>query len=68
MPTNCHTEISASVTSAVDGRPSHGANQLPRPTAFSAPSATPHSGDRIRFQAKPTMTTESIVGRKMIVR
>ena len=27
MPTNCQTEISASVTSAVEGRPSQGANQ-----------------------------------------
>ncbi len=68
MPTNCQTEINASVTSAVEGRPSHGANRLPRPTAFKAPSATPHNGERIRFQAKPTMTTDSIVGRKMIVR
>ena len=68
MPTNCHTEISASVTSAVEGRPSQGANQLPRPTAFSAPSATPQSGERMRFQEKPTITTDSMVGRKMTVR
>ncbi len=34
MPTNCHTEISASVTSAVEGRPSQGANQAPSPTAL----------------------------------
>src|SRR5208337_1910882 len=58
----------AHMAEAVDPRPSHGANQLPKPTAFSAPSATPHRGDRIRFQEKPTMTTESIVGRKMMVR
>ncbi len=68
MPTNCQTDISASVTSAVDGRPSQGANQLPRPTAFNAPSATPHSGDRMRFHEKPTITTDSMVGRKMTVR
>ena len=68
MPTNCQTEISASVISAVEGRPSQGANSEPRPTVVSAPSATPHSGERIRFQTKPTMTTESIVGRKISVR
>jgi hypothetical protein len=28
----------------------------------------PHNGETIRFQEKPTMTTDSVVGRKMIVR
>ena len=34
MPTNCQTEISEIVSSAVDSWPSQGANKLPRPTAF----------------------------------
>jgi hypothetical protein len=65
---NCHTEMSDSVMSAVEGRPSHGANQAPRPTDFSNPSATPHSGERISVQAKPMITTDSMVGRKINVR
>src|SRR5580693_6029621 len=68
MPTNCQTEMRARVTSALDSRPSHGANREPNPTTFKAPAATPQSGDRIKFQENPTMTTESIVGRNMTVR
>src|ERR1700674_2443419 len=68
MPTNCQTEMSDRVMSALDSRPSHGANREPNPTAFKAPEATPQSGERIRFQENPTMTTESIVGRNMTVR
>src|ERR1700677_1755401 len=68
MPTNCHTKINDNVTSAVEGKPSQGANHEPNPTAFSNPSATPHSGERIRLQVKPTITTESNVGRNINVR
>ncbi len=68
MPTNCQTEISASVVSAVDSWPSQGWNQLRRPTKPSSVGATPQIGLRISFQVKPTMTKDSMVGRKKTVR
>ena len=68
MPTNCQTEISASVVSAVASWPSQGANSDFRPTASSMPGAMPQIGDRISFQTKPTMTKERIVGMKIAVR
>src|SRR5579872_243700 len=68
MPMNCQTEMRDKVASAVEGRPSQGANQPPRPIAFMNPSATPQSGERMRFQEKPMITTDSMVGRKMSVR
>src|SRR6476646_11245779 len=68
MPTNCQTEISATVTKAVSGLPSHGANQAPSPTAFNMPSATPHNGLRVNCQIKPMITTDNTVGIKITVR
>ncbi len=68
MPTNCQTEISASVVSAVPSWPSQGAKSDFSPTAPSMPGAMPQIGDRISFQTKPTITKESIVGMKIAVR
>ena len=56
MPTHCHTEMSESVGRAVDVRPSSGVWTIP------------HSGLRMRRQAKPTMTTDNVVGMKISVR
>ena len=68
MPTNCHTEISAIVGSAVSSWPSQGPNWSPRPTRLISFSATPHSGERISCQMKPMITTDSSVGRNSTVR
>ena len=68
MPTNCQTEISASVVSAVSSWPSQGAKSERRPIASSRPGAMPQIGDRISFQTKPTMTKLRIVGMKIAVR
>ncbi len=68
MPTNCHTEISAIVRSAVSSWPSHGPKCSPSPTSVSSFSLTPHSGDRISCQVNPMITTDSSVGRNSTVR
>ena len=68
MPTNCQTEIRESVTRAELSSPSQGANQSPSPMPESTPSETPQSGLRINCQMNPTMTTDSMVGRKITVR
>ena len=68
MPTNCHTEISETVRSAVDSSPSHGANRKPSPKTCRNILAMPHSGERMSCQMKPMTTTESMVGMKISVR
>ena len=68
MPTNCQTEIRASVVSAYSSFPSHGANRLFSPTMSKRSGAIPQSGDRISFQMKPTTTKLRIVGMKIAVR
>ena len=68
MPTNCQTDTSASVVSAYSSLPSQGWKRHFSPTASSIPGAMPQIGDRISFQAKPTMTKLRIVGTKMAER
>ena len=68
MPTNCHTEISEMVMSAVDSWPSQGAKRKPKPKEFRNILEMPHNGERISCQMKPMMTTESMVGMKIRVR
>src|ERR1043166_5007103 len=68
MPTNCQTEIKETVSKAVSGLPSQGANHDPSPTAFNMLWATPHNGFRINCQIKPMMTTDNTVGIKITVR
>ena len=53
---------------ALDSCPSQGWNQLFRPKAPSNEGVTPQMGLRMSFQVKPTMTKDSMVGRKKTVR
>ena len=68
MPTYCQIEIRASVVNALDSCPSQGWNQPLRPTVARMVGATPQRGLRMSFQEKPTITNESMVGRKKAVR
>ena len=68
MPTNCQTETSARVVSAVSSLPSQGAKRDFSPTASSMEGAMPQIGERISFQTKPTMTKERMVGTKIAER
>ena len=68
MPMNCHTEMNESAIRAGPSNPSQGWYRSARPNQPMMVSATPHNGLRINSQMKPTMTTESMVGRKKIVR
>ncbi len=52
---------------ALDSCPSQGWNQLFSPRAPSSDGVTPQIGLRISFQVNPTMTKDSMVGRKKTV-
>ena len=56
------------MVSALSGRPSQGAKSDFSPMASSMPGAMPQIGERISFQAKPTMTKLRMVGTKIAVR
>ena len=68
IPIFCQTEMSERVTRAVDSRPSHGVSRLPSPNVCRMLREIPQAGFKISFQTKPMITTDRMVGVKMMVR
>src|SRR6202790_903251 len=66
IPTFYQNEISESVMRAVDLRPSQGLSRLTIPIDCKMLREIPQAGFKISFQTNPMITTDKIVGVKMM--